>query len=103
VTLRFAYSDDAVALRLLADLDSRRLPGFPLLVAEVDGRILAAIEIGGVGVIADPFEYTTDLVSLLRDRQLQLHNVPLDPDLVDRLLTPEAREPAWFRRPPRRR
>lgn len=103
VTVRFAYAADAVALQRLADLDSRRLPGGPLLVAEVRGRILAAVELGGVGVIADPFEPTSALVSLLRHRALQLREVSLDRSLVDCLLTPAIPDASWFRRPRRRR
>jgi hypothetical protein len=43
LTLRCAYESDAPALRWLAALDSQRVPDGPLLVAEVDGELWAAV------------------------------------------------------------
>jgi len=98
VTIRFAYRDDADSLAQLRERAGRRLSGGPLLVAEVHGSICAAVEFGGAGALADPRLRTTDLVSLLRHRMYQLHGVPMPPGLVDRLLTPELPDPAWFER-----
>jgi hypothetical protein len=64
VIIRAARGSDGPALEDLARLDSQRpLPG-EVLVAEQDGRIVAAIS--GDLTIADPFRPTADLVSLLR-------------------------------------
>jgi hypothetical protein len=66
LVIRPAYPDDAAALARLAHLDSQRpFPG-PFLVAERDGRILAALSTSTARTIADPFTPTADLVALLR-------------------------------------
>jgi hypothetical protein len=68
VTIRRAGADDRVALTLLAMLDSApRLRG-PVLVAESNGLVLAAISLEDGRVVADPFFPTADLVALLRAR-----------------------------------
>lgn len=68
-TIRFAYPDDEAALRHLAALDSQPVPCRPLLVAEVDGELWAAVTIGGAPLaIADPFHHTGELVAVLRER-----------------------------------
>jgi hypothetical protein len=68
VVIRPAYPDDAATLERLARLDSRRpLPSNgPVLVAERDGRLLAALATTDGTTIADPFSPTADLVALLR-------------------------------------
>ncbi len=72
VTLRYASAADQEPLRVLAELDSAPLPGGPLLVAEVDGRLRAALPLNGSGPIADPFHRGAELVELLRLRAAQL-------------------------------
>jgi hypothetical protein len=68
VTIRRAGADDRVALSLLAMLDSApRLRG-PVLIAESEGLVLAAISLEDGRVVADPFFPTADLVALLRAR-----------------------------------
>jgi hypothetical protein len=64
--MRTATPADTGALQVLAERDSRRLPGGTLLVAESDGRILAAICVATGEAIADPFEPTDHLVAALR-------------------------------------
>ena len=72
-TIRFAYPDDDRALRRLADLDSKPPPGGPLLVAEVDGELWAAVSLNAATyAIADPFRHTAALLALLRERALLL-------------------------------
>jgi hypothetical protein len=66
VTLRLATSTDAVELCRLAQLDTRRLPPGPHLVAERDGRLHAAISLTTGAVIANPFARTAELCDLLR-------------------------------------
>ena len=76
IVLRAARSGDADALHRLAALADRQLPwGGPLLVADADGDLLAAISGDGRTVIADPFRATADLVELLRLRAGQLRAV----------------------------
>ena len=72
VTLRLAVPDDARRLRTLAQLDSARVPSGPMLIAEVDGRLRAALPLDGGAPIADPFRRSADLVELLRTRAAQL-------------------------------
>ena len=66
ITIRRAYPDDAHALRLLAALDSSEVPAEPVLVAEVDGELRAAVSISDLEAIADPFFPTADIVELMR-------------------------------------
>jgi hypothetical protein len=72
ITIRLASSADDTRLRILAELDSRPLPERPLLIAEVDGRLHAAISLDDGEVIADPFRRTAYLLTLLRERAAQL-------------------------------
>jgi hypothetical protein len=72
VTLRYAAAADAERLQLLADLDSALPPPGPVLVAEVDGRLRAALPLDGGAPIADPFHRGAELVELLRMRASQL-------------------------------
>jgi hypothetical protein len=72
VTLRFGFPDDAEAIARLAALDSAEPPAQPVLLAEVDGRPLAALSLSDGAVVADPFHATTSLVELLRARSHQL-------------------------------
>jgi hypothetical protein len=71
VTIRYAFPDDATALRRLAILDSQRVRRDIVLVAEVDGELRAALTEDGTA-IADPFHHTADLVLLLRERARQI-------------------------------
>ena len=71
ITIRPAYADDDVAVRRLAILDSAEIPAGPLLLAEVDGELRAALSLGDGTAIADPFAPTAELVALLRVRASQ--------------------------------
>ena len=72
VTIRRAGSQDGVALKLLAMLDSSRPLAGPVLVAESAGLVLAAISLKDGRVVADPFFPTADLVALLRARAARI-------------------------------
>jgi hypothetical protein len=72
ISIRHASSADDRAVASLARLADRRLPAAPVLVAEADGEIVAAIGMDG-NVVTDPFRVTLDLVELLRVRASQLH------------------------------
>jgi hypothetical protein len=77
IVLRRAGPQDSRALAELAELDGASRPTGDVLVAEVDGRVVAALPIGGERAIADPFEWTADLVELLRERAAQMHAVQI--------------------------
>jgi hypothetical protein len=66
ITLRHAIAADEADLTRLAALDSSRMPSGELLVAELDGRLVAALSIDTGAAIADPFEHTAAIVDSLR-------------------------------------
>jgi hypothetical protein len=72
MTLRRATADDLASLVRLAQLDSRRLPAGPYLVAEVDDRLVAAVVIKSGDVFADPFAASAEAAEMLRERAAQL-------------------------------
>ncbi len=72
VTLRYASAADSDRLDALAQLDSAPVPVGPMLVAEVDGRLRAALPLDGSRAIVDPFHRGVELVELLRLRARQL-------------------------------
>jgi hypothetical protein len=77
ITIRPAYADDERALRRLAALDSAAAaPRGPLLLAEVDGVLKAALSLSDGSSIADPFTRTADVVELLRQAAAPGHVRP---------------------------
>src|SRR5512139_4105347 len=73
LTIRLLDGADLAALRRLAERDSSPLPAFPLLGAELDGELIAAMPLdGGSGSIADPFRASADARALLERRARQL-------------------------------
>lgn len=68
MVLRADRPTDEAALRRLAALDSVRPIRGRAIVAEVEGRTVAAIGIEDGKVVADPFEHTAEVVELLRSR-----------------------------------
>jgi hypothetical protein len=72
VTIRRTTPDDWSALERLAQLEGRAAPERQALVAEVDDRILAARWIHEDVTLADPFEPTGELLSLLETRARHL-------------------------------
>jgi hypothetical protein len=67
LTVRPARYSDYDALERLAALDSARpLAGGQVLVAEVDGRLIAAVSLHDGRAVADPFERSADAVEILR-------------------------------------
>lgn len=66
ITIRPAYADDYGALERLAELDSATaVPPRPLLIAEADGELRAALSLRDGSSIADPFFATAGLLALL--------------------------------------
>lgn len=67
ILIRRAYADDGHDLVRLAALDSAALlPPAPLLVAELDGVLSAALSLRDGSAIADPFRRTAEVLELLR-------------------------------------
>jgi hypothetical protein len=74
VTIRRLREDgsEIAALAELAERDSGELLAGEVLVAEVDGSIVAAISVEDGAVLADPFSRTGELRNLLELRRAQL-------------------------------
>jgi hypothetical protein len=63
---------DQAQLARLAELDSQRRLEGPVLGAEIEGRLLAAVSMETGGMLADPFSRTTELRAMLKLRLAQL-------------------------------
>jgi predicted ATP-grasp superfamily ATP-dependent carboligase len=72
IVIRHATPADESALARLGDLADRRLPAGPLLVAEADGELVAALSAADGTIVTDPFRVTLDVAELLRLRARQL-------------------------------
>jgi hypothetical protein len=72
LVIRQSSPDDSGRLQRLAMLDSAPRPHGPMLVAEREGLLVAAVPLGGGRAIADPFEPSADVVGLLELRRAQL-------------------------------
>ncbi len=72
MTIRRARTDDAPTLHTLELLDDHALPAGDALVAEEDGRAVAAVHVATGTAVADPFRRTAAPVALLRLRAAQL-------------------------------
>lgn len=68
IALRRATFGDSAAVARLAQLDETATPAGDLLLAELDGRLVAALPLDGGQPIADPFVRTQEIVELLRLR-----------------------------------
>ncbi len=72
IVIRRARGADAEAVARLAALADRPIPRPPVLLAEADGRLVAALSVPGGELVADPFVVTHDVGALLRLRAGQL-------------------------------
>jgi hypothetical protein len=79
IALRRAGDDEAADLARLAALDSARPLDGDVLVALVDGRLVAAVSLDDGRVIADPLAPTTEARALLHTRAKQLAQTPQRP------------------------
>lgn len=68
LVIRRASPEDGVALARLAELDEAAVPPPPVLVAEIDGELWAALSETSLGHIAHPFRPSGQIVELLRLR-----------------------------------
>lgn len=83
ITVRPARPADASALLRVAERDSRPLPAEPLLVAECESELVAAISLGDGAVVADPFRPTAEIVELLRFHARGRAPVPITTPAAD--------------------
>ena len=90
IVIRTSNEHDAPALARLAGLDSAPVPGGRTLVAEVDGRMLAALPLDGGRAIADPFAHTAHLLELLGSHAAALETARPEPARAQRSLQPVA-------------
>ena len=65
VEMRRATADDEGAVRRLAQLDEMTPPQGDVLLAELDGRLVAALPLEGGRAVADQFTPTQEIVELL--------------------------------------
>ena len=72
ITIRQARPVDSWAIARLAALDSARPLAGDVLLAEADGRPVAAVAVADGAAIADPFTASADTVAVLRMRAAQL-------------------------------
>lgn len=72
VLIRHAAAADEPAIARLAALDERELPRGERLIAELDGRPVAAVELCSGATVADPFVPTSAIVELLGLRAAQV-------------------------------
>jgi hypothetical protein len=75
MTIRRAGPADGESLVRLAGLDSKRLPTGTFLIAEVDGKEWAAVELESGEVLADPFRPTANVAELLRMRAARIREL----------------------------
>ena len=66
VTVRPYLPLDRHPLERLALLDEKHVPAQPVVVAEANGRLVAALSKRTGEAVADPFEPTAHLVAMLR-------------------------------------
>jgi hypothetical protein len=67
LTIRLSTDADRPRIERLAELDSRRPPHGDVLLAEINGRLVAAVGMDG-SAVADPFQRSGAAVRLLRDQ-----------------------------------
>ena len=75
IAIRSARPGDLAAIRRLAHLVDHTMPADPVLVAESDGAVVAALSTSSGEIVTDPFRATGDLVALLQLRSTQLHEL----------------------------
>jgi len=67
---------DRARLATLAELDTRDTLEGPVLGAEVEGRLIAAIAVEGGRILADPFRPTSEAQAMLKLRASQVRTQP---------------------------
>ena len=72
VLIRPAAATDEPEIARLSALDERELPAGERLIAELGGRIVAALDVRSGRAVADPFVPTSGIVELLGLRAAQV-------------------------------
>jgi len=86
IELRMCKPADDPEIDRLAALSEAPVPYGRLVVALLDGKLVAALPLNGDPIIRDPFVKTAPLVRLLEVRAEQLREPAPRPTLVPRLL-----------------
>jgi len=83
--IRLAGDADETSLERLAQLDSAQPLEHPILVGEIEGRVVAALDLDTERTIADPFVRTANLLAHLRVRAAGLEAASRTPDVAERI------------------
>ena len=83
--IRLASDADEAALERLTQLDSARALQHPILVAEIHGRVAAALDMDQRRTIADPFQRTEMLRAQLHARAAAFDASARTPSVEDRI------------------
>ena len=83
--IRLAGDADHEALERLAQLDSASPLAHPILVGEIRGSVVAAIDLDERRTIADPFQRTAQLRAQLQARAAAFDANARTPDVADRI------------------
>jgi hypothetical protein len=71
ITIKFSTEADRKRILELAELDGRPAPQGDALLAETDGRLVAAVGVADGTAVADPFVLTGEVLDVLRLRAEQ--------------------------------
>jgi hypothetical protein len=71
ITIRFSTDADRKRILELAELDGRGAPQGDVLLAEADGRLVAAVGVADGSSVADPFLLTGEVLDVLKLRAEQ--------------------------------
>jgi hypothetical protein len=84
--IRQATIDDQDTIERIAALDGQRpLTGARVLIGEIDGLPAAAISLSDGRVVADPFQFTAQLIPVLQMRRRSLLALAQRPNVRDRV------------------
>ncbi len=87
ITIRHSADGDRIRVLELAQVDGRPAPAGEMLLAEVGGKLWAAVGIADGAAVSDPFEPSGDVVWLLQMRAEQERAMRAPGSLVGRLMT----------------
>ena len=71
ITIRISTEADSARLHELAELDGHAAPKGEAVLAEANGRLVAAVGVADGVAVADPFVLTSDTLEVLRVRAEQ--------------------------------
>jgi len=71
ITIRISTEADSARIHELAELDGHAAPKGEAVLAEVNGRLVAAVGVADGVAVADPFMLTSDTLEVLRVRAEQ--------------------------------